>query len=304
MSRLASPDTSPNFTAFVVASAQLALRKYPAWQRLVPDASAAVYEVCVRACVRKRLQFQLLDALPERLKIRLLERATAFGYALHMALRKQAIEIQARSDIQRGVQQLVVIGAGFDALCLRLSREFPQLRCIEIDLPGTQELKHGALARAGVAFPSNLTFLPGDMSTRGLGGVLSVCEAFTPQAPTLFIAEGLSMYLTEKENRGWLADIRALCGGEARLLFTAIETTAGADALGRAVRDRFLKKNHARFQWSLPAEAMEGFLEESGFALKYTRTYADLQRPHRTEADYERLKHQPGEHVYYAAGKG
>src|SRR3954463_10787428 len=59
---------------------------------------------------------------------RAIERATVPGLCLHFMLRKRWIEHAVRSALARGARRVVVIGAGYDTLALRLAREFPALR--------------------------------------------------------------------------------------------------------------------------------------------------------------------------------
>src|SRR4051794_31802357 len=77
---------------------------------------------------------------------RAIERATVPGLCLHFMLRKRWIEHAVRSALARGARRVVVIGAGYDTLALRLAREFPALRFTEVDHPATQAVKRAALA--------------------------------------------------------------------------------------------------------------------------------------------------------------
>lgn len=289
----------PNFTAFVVAIALIALARTPRGRVLVPASSLRLYTACAAACAKRSLSMRMLRFVPDAGKLWLFDRITAFGYSLHLALRKQAVEVQARSDLMRGVRQVVVIGAGFDALCSMLAAEFPEVMCYELDMAPTQQIKRAAMGE----IPSNLHLIPCDLSRVALRDVMLAADGFAQDLPTLYIAEGLSMYLTEAENRAWLADVRRLSGQEARLLLSALETTSGSGALSAGVRDGFLKSHNTRFKWAIAREQMPEFLEESGFALKFARYFADMQAPYRTARQMTRLRAQPGEHVYCAAGR-
>ena len=67
------------------------------------------------------------------------------GFYLHFVLRKRSIENFVRQAVQQNARQLVIIGAGFDTLSVRMAREFSDLQIIEIDHPATQALKRTAL---------------------------------------------------------------------------------------------------------------------------------------------------------------
>ena len=50
------------------------------------------------------------------------------GFYLHFVLRKRSIEKFVRQAVQQNARQLVVIGAGFDTLSVRMAREFSDLQ--------------------------------------------------------------------------------------------------------------------------------------------------------------------------------
>ena len=89
------------------------------------------------------------------------ESLTHPGILAHYWHRKRWIESRCRVAIKEGVTHVVVIGAGFDTLALRLAGEFPDVRWIELDHPATQGAKQRGLNRGGLAVPSSLhTSLP------------------------------------------------------------------------------------------------------------------------------------------------
>lgn len=288
----------PNFTAFLLVLILSALKREARWGALVPDDAARLYRAFVAECCRESLFFRLLRAIPDTLKLKLIDRLAAFGYPQHMALRKQEVEARARAAIAEGVKQVVVIGAGFDALAWRLASEFPGVRFYELDVPATQRVKCAVLE--GFGSPPNLHFLPCDLSKTPLAYVLGAAPGFVTGLPTLFIAEGLTMYLTDEENRAWLAGTRALAGAQARVVASAIEITGGSGAMSQALRDSVMKKQRTKFKWALPHGEMGAFLRHCGFHLVELKPYAELQKPLRTEQEYARLTRQPGEYVFYA----
>lgn len=289
----------PNLTAFVLTSVLVALKRHKRWGALVPDDAIPAYRACLSECMRRDSRLAMIARVPRRPRLWLVERLVAPGYALHMALRKQAVEACARAEIAAGVRQIVVLGAGLDALSLRLSREFPQLHCFELDMPATQQMKQAALSHLKNTLPPNLHFIPCNLALMPLAQVMQSATCFTLNAPTLFIAEGLSMYLTEAENRAWLADCRALAGAGAKVVFTAIEDLKRKRP-GEAVRDQMLKKTGDRFAWALARERMSEFLQSCGFSLMEVKAYAELQKPYRTLKKTATLEKAGGEHVFYA----
>jgi len=97
---------------------------------------------------------------------------------------------------QATASQLVVLGAGFDTRCYgTLSKGCPNL--FEIDLPNTQEVKIKTLKKAEIDC-SNVTFVPADLRSEKWAEKL-VEAGFDPKLKTVFLLEGITVYLNEKD---------------------------------------------------------------------------------------------------------
>lgn len=99
------------------------------------------------------------------------------------------------SAVERGVKQLVVLGAGLDTYAYR--RPFrDRLRIFEVDHPATQAWKRERLAAAGISSPSWLTFAPINFERETLSDGLA-SAGFDPAHQTFFTWLGVVPYLTE-----------------------------------------------------------------------------------------------------------
>lgn len=83
-----------------------------------------------------------------------------------LAARSRFAEDCVREAVARGVEQYVLLGAGFDTFAYR--NPFPQLRVFEVDHPATQEAKRRRLARAHVAVPPTVSYVPIDFAQEPL----------------------------------------------------------------------------------------------------------------------------------------
>jgi methyltransferase (TIGR00027 family) len=88
--------------------------------------------------------------------------------------------------------QLVILGAGFDTRAFRLPRD-PRVRAFEVDAPKTQAIKVEGLATAGLD-PTGVTFVAADFARDDWLRRL-IDAGFDPDAPALFLWEGVTMYL-------------------------------------------------------------------------------------------------------------
>jgi methyltransferase (TIGR00027 family) len=122
---------------------------------------------------------------------RVIERITIPGIMLHYALRKKCISGLVRSALANGVAQVVILGAGFDALSSELQRDFPTALFWELDHPATQLYKAQACAELGV---ERVHFVAVDLSDAGLDREALISSGFDPAKRTFWIAEGLLMY--------------------------------------------------------------------------------------------------------------
>jgi methyltransferase (TIGR00027 family) len=90
------------------------------------------------------------------------------------------------------VAQLVILGAGFDTRAYRLPTD-TRVRVFEVDSPPTQMVKRETLNKAGID-SSGVTFVPADFEKEDWLARL-IAAGFDPGQRTLFLWEGVSMYL-------------------------------------------------------------------------------------------------------------
>ena len=94
-----------------------------------------------------------------------------------------------------GVAQFVELGAGYDTRTVQLQHN-RQIRCFEIDLPKTQQMKRELLRQCGVD-TSGVSFLSANFLTDDWLDNL-VKAGFDPRKPTFFLWEGVTYYLSRE----------------------------------------------------------------------------------------------------------
>ncbi|GGF54269.1 SAM-dependent methyltransferase [Terasakiella brassicae] len=181
------------------------------------------------------------------------------GITLHYALRKLSIETHTRKALEDGVKQVVCLGAGFDSLALRLAKENPDVSFIEIDHPDTQQFKAQALKEAE---QSNLHYLSIDFTHQNLEDRLAAFNAFQTDIPTLYICEGVTMYLSDDEITHMFNAIRTLSGSGTRFLFTALEPQDSADNNTRKLLQIYLNIIGEPIKWDMEKGNIKPFLEK------------------------------------------
>jgi methyltransferase (TIGR00027 family) len=112
--------------------------------------------------------------------------------------------------VERGVSQVVVLGAGLDTYAYR-SPLRDRLRIFEVDHPATQAWKRQRLA-AAIPVPASLTFAPVDFEHETLSEGLAAA-GFDRAQQTFFTWLGVVPYLTEEAVWTTLGFIASLPGG-------------------------------------------------------------------------------------------
>ena len=211
-------------------------------------------------------------------KAGLLQAISIPGIYLHQMLRKRFIESTVRNEVLSSVSQMVVFGAGFDTLSLRVAADHPGITVIEVDHPATQAVKIAAVKRFDLS-TKRCVFVQSDIEEDGITGALAGCPDYDPDAATLFVAEGLTMYLSERRVRDLL---RFVSGGssDSRILFTYMEETPSGRwdfAEQRLLATKWLAFRNERFTWGSSPEVIPGLLADCGLQLMTHRTTEDLR---------------------------
>ncbi|MFQ5381803.1 MAG: class I SAM-dependent methyltransferase [Dehalococcoidia bacterium] len=136
----------------------------------------------------------------------------AFGY------RKIFVQEKVDEAIAAGARQVLVLGAGFDTLCLRLAPLHPDLQFLEVDHPATSEAKARGVREEGEH--DNLKLVAADLGERPLSDVLAEQESWDPSRLSVIVAEGLFLYLRDEEVHAVLREAAACAAPGSRLVFS------------------------------------------------------------------------------------
>lgn len=132
--------------------------------------------------------------------------------------RKVFMNQQVEAAIEQGARQVLVLGAGFDTLCLRLAPKYPEVRFVEIDHPSTSVAKARGIEKVGQ--PENMIQIAADLGERSLPKVLSEDGHWDASQRSVIVAEGLFQYLTDEEVRGLLTAAAACTSPGSRIAFS------------------------------------------------------------------------------------
>jgi methyltransferase (TIGR00027 family) len=186
---------------------------------------------------------------------RALEQLTHPGITRHYWHRKSWIEGRCRLALAEGVRRVVIVGAGFDTLALRLAPSFPSVTWVEVDHPATQGQKRRGLSNCRMATPANLHFVGADLARDAQW----VQRIDANDQPTLVIAEGLLMYLAPERVQSLLGDqLPVLAPGGLRVIFSYMvrwPTGRGGFRPSSRLVDAWLRRQHEPFTWMMAPDA-------------------------------------------------
>ena len=117
------------------------------------------------------------------------------GVVGFIVARDRYIDDVLQDFLKDGLQQLVILGAGLDSRAYRFDGLKDRVKVFEVDHPATQAEK---LARVQAIFgilPAHVAYVPVDFNTQTLEQRLPE-SGYDPKLKTLFIWQGVTMYLT------------------------------------------------------------------------------------------------------------
>jgi methyltransferase (TIGR00027 family) len=181
--------------------------------------------------------------------------------------------------LENDLEQLVIIGAGYDTRAYRIEGIAEKVKVFELDHPATQRAKKETLKVIFDSPPGHVTHIPIHLDKDRISEKLST-GGYDPAKKTLFIMEGLLMYLPPR-----FVD----------KLFKFIKTTSGAgswvtfDYLPPSMIDGTIKVREGKnmikgvkkwgepFRFGLKHEDAKAFLSSRGFCNIDTVNAPDLK---------------------------
>lgn len=124
---------------------------------------------------------------------RLIDRRWA-GARSSAVARTRFIDDVIHDAVARGIEQLVILGAGFDSRAYRL-RDLRKLLVFEVDHPSTSASKQSVVRRALGGVPANVRFVTTDFCEGGLNGAMEQA-GYSKEAETFILWEGVTPYLS------------------------------------------------------------------------------------------------------------
>lgn len=110
--------------------------------------------------------------------------------------RARCVEDLVMEQVNQGVSQYVILGAGLDTFAQRHTNITNNVQVFEIDRPGPQKWKRQRLVELGYGIPPALHFVPVDFESGAPWQEQLYESGFNQNKPAIVASTGVSMYLT------------------------------------------------------------------------------------------------------------
>ena len=188
--------------------------------------------------------------------------APGVGAIEFITARERYIDDFLKACLSEGLDQVVILGAGFDTRAYR-SPGIEKARVFEIDHPATQAVKLKRLKKVIDPLPDYVTFVPVDFNTQTLGERL-LASGYNERGRTLFIWQGVTMYLTPEGVDSTLAFIANHSGLESAVIFDYFYSETLRDMKMKSTR-RITRVIGERLIFGIDEGQIEPFLARRGF---------------------------------------
>ncbi|BBH52891.1 class I SAM-dependent methyltransferase [Fluviispira sanaruensis] len=239
-----------------------------------------------------------------RLLMQTFEKTVAPGLNLYFLLRKKKIEeIILTNNLFSNTEQIVILGAGADSLGLRISEEMRSMKVFEIDHPETQKIKQKMLHNYQKEIGKNLFLIPVDLAHKKLHAVLEELENFSFDKKTIFLAEGLFMYLPLEVVKENLKIMNYFPKNKASFIFTYLIPAKNGKPFFSSqtfLANIFLKLNKEPLIWALNPEEIDGLLRSLKFSPGDHSNGEDLKKYYITDPKQQKLQIPSGEYITWA----
>lgn len=217
-----------------------------------------------------------------------LNRGISPAFDAHKAARKLMIKNKIEEDIQNnGIEQVVFLSGGYDPRSYMLSKKYPGVQFFELDRSDTRKIKIDGLMQipkvvntetleiiyspTHVSFNHNLHLIECDFLVDDLKVELNK-GGYCPNKKTLFIAEGLTMYLSALDNQNLIGKLYDLLHDDEEILLSYRSMISNP----LSITDKMHESSNETFQFALSPQNIAAFTNKTGFEVSGKMLCSDL----------------------------
>jgi len=117
------------------------------------------------------------------------------GTYYYVNARTKHIDKLLQEAARDGLEQVVVLGAGFDSRAYRFQKRLPHVKFFEMDLPATIAHKRAMVEKIFGKAPASVAYVPIDFNSQPIDEALRA-KGYNPDGKTFIIWEGVTYYIT------------------------------------------------------------------------------------------------------------
>jgi methyltransferase (TIGR00027 family) len=182
--------------------------------------------------------------------------------------RARFVEDLVAEQVDQGVEQYVILGAGLDTFAQRKPEIASRLHVFEVDQPGPQAWKRRRLIELGFGVPEWLRLVPVDFEAGGSWWEGVTAAGFDPDRPAIVVSTGVSMYLSTDANAAALRQVAQLAPGSTLVMTFLLPTELVDDDLrpGFEAAERGARASGTPFISFYVPDDMLALAREAGFS--------------------------------------
>jgi methyltransferase (TIGR00027 family) len=201
------------------------------------------------------------------------------GASNSLVARVRYFDDVVKSCINNGLEQLVIVGAGYDTRAYRIEG-MDKIHVFEIDHLSTQKIKINNIKQIFDSQPNHVTYIPLNLEIDDFGKKLLETE-YDSSKKTLFIMEGLLMYISPETVDKILSFIVHSSAKESYVLFDYIPSSVVDCTCELEAGQNWQKGVTAAgepFKFGISEGSIESFLTQRGFKMIRNMTSEDYKK--------------------------
>ncbi|MBO9666117.1 MAG: class I SAM-dependent methyltransferase [Bdellovibrio sp.] len=212
--------------------------------------------------------------------------------------RARFIDDFVAEQVQQGMSQYVILGAGLDTFAQRMPDVASKLTVFEVDKPDTQAWKRERLQEIGYSLPEWLRSVPVDFENGWWDQLLA--SGFDPKRPAIITSIGVSMYLTLDAVKETLRQMSKLAPGSKFLMtfMLPIDLVDPQDKMGYEFSIKGAQRSGTPFLSFFSPEEMLKLAKDMGFKKVEHQSTASMMKYFAGRADG--LRPSTGEEILIA----
>ncbi len=275
--------TQPSITAENNAAVRAFETMRPAGRRICYDPFARYF--LSEALCRADNQTEQLDEMITRWN------QLVPGVCDAILARTRFVDECLQEAIEAGLQQLVILGAGYDTRALRFDRLKQRVAIFELDHPATQQVKLQRLKKNRLPLPDRMAFIACRFDKEDFTEKL-LTGGYDPGKTTFFIWEGVTYYLSPPDVDRTVSFIANHSADGSALVFDYFPPSVadGTCCLAEAIMLRqALKQMGEEIFFGIAPDAINDFLRLRGLVLKTNFTTEDIRNTYLTQIDRQAI---------------